>query len=76
LLVRPTDGQILDRSDLVVDDRAVAHGGADGDVALLTKSIEKLLEVLTLDDDSFSDHRDLRSALVSALATTSGAASL
>lgn len=61
LLVRPADGQVLDSSDLVVDDSTIAHGWPYWLIPLLAQCIEKPLEVRTLDDDLFSDHSDLRS---------------
>ena len=50
LLVGEADGQVLRRVDLVEDDGAVPHGGAEERVAALPKSAEESVELTSLDD--------------------------
>ena len=57
LLIGPSDGQVAGRRDLVVDDGAVAHGGADERVAAIAERIEKRVEVGTCDHVPAGDRR-------------------
>jgi hypothetical protein len=56
LLIGPSNGQLLDPRDRVIDDRPVAHRRADDPVALTRQSVNDPLQVILPDRQLGAQH--------------------
>jgi hypothetical protein len=58
LLVGVPDGQFIEASDRVVNDRSVAHGRSNDSVALTHQNVDDALQTLPLDRERSTQHPD------------------